>query len=155
MAARFLSCRRQCVGKEQMYFVGMQGWRQSHPLAARHPSRQQHLNVVGVNQVCNKPHSTHQNLNLNWSPTLKTGAFGLWGDQLYIRSAGGAPLKTLEEYIQSHSRGWFGLRRDGADPLPLVASRNQGIAAKCSNGCLRCGWVRWGEIVPFRIPAPT
>jgi hypothetical protein len=32
----------------------------------------------------------------------------LWGDQLYIRSAGGAPLKILEEYIQSHSRGWFG-----------------------------------------------
>ncbi len=30
---------------------------------------------------------------------------GLWGDQLYIRSAGGAPLSVLEEYIQSHSRG--------------------------------------------------
>lgn len=30
---------------------------------------------------------------------------GLWGDQLYIRSAGGAPLKVLEEYIKAHSRG--------------------------------------------------
>jgi putative transposase len=30
---------------------------------------------------------------------------GLWGDQLYIRSAGGAPLKILEEYIKAHSRG--------------------------------------------------
>lgn len=30
---------------------------------------------------------------------------GLWGDQLYIRSAGGAPLKVLETYIQNHSRG--------------------------------------------------
>ena len=39
-----------------------------------------------------KPHFT------NWNK-------GLWGDQLYIRSAGGAPLKILEEYIQSHSRG--------------------------------------------------
>lgn len=39
-----------------------------------------------------KPHFT------NWNK-------GLWGDQLYIRSAGGAPLKILEEYIQSHTRG--------------------------------------------------
>ncbi len=38
-------------------------------------------------------------------PHFKNWSKGLWGDQLYIRSAGGAPLKILEEYIQSHSRG--------------------------------------------------
>jgi putative transposase len=38
-------------------------------------------------------------------PYFKNWSKGLWGDQLYIRSAGGAPLKILEEYIQSHSRG--------------------------------------------------
>ncbi len=38
-------------------------------------------------------------------PYFKNWDKGLWGDQLYIRSAGGAPLKILEEYIQSHSRG--------------------------------------------------
>ncbi|MEB3280841.1 MAG: IS200/IS605 family transposase [Lyngbya sp.] len=38
-------------------------------------------------------------------PYFKNWKKGLWGDQLYIRSAGGAPLKILEEYIQSHSRG--------------------------------------------------
>ncbi len=30
---------------------------------------------------------------------------GLWGKQLYIRSAGGAPLATLKEYIRSHNYG--------------------------------------------------
>ncbi|MGD1941645.1 MAG: IS200/IS605 family transposase [Leptolyngbyaceae cyanobacterium] len=30
---------------------------------------------------------------------------GLWGDQLYIRSAGGAPLEKLKAYINAHSRG--------------------------------------------------
>lgn len=38
-------------------------------------------------------------------PHFKNWNKGLWGDQLYIRSAGGAPLKVLEEYIQAHSRG--------------------------------------------------
>jgi hypothetical protein len=38
-------------------------------------------------------------------PHFKNWNKGLWGDQLYIRSAGGAPLKILEEYIQSHTRG--------------------------------------------------
>lgn len=38
-------------------------------------------------------------------PHFKNWGKGLWGDQLYIRSAGGAPVKILEEYIQSHSRG--------------------------------------------------
>jgi putative transposase len=38
-------------------------------------------------------------------PYFKNWKKGLWGDQLYIRSAGGAPLKILEEYIQNHSRG--------------------------------------------------
>lgn len=36
---------------------------------------------------------------------LKHWNKGLWDDQLYIRSAGGALLKNLEEYIQSHRRG--------------------------------------------------
>jgi putative transposase len=30
---------------------------------------------------------------------------GLWGDQLYISSAGGAPIATLIEYIADHNRG--------------------------------------------------
>ena len=30
---------------------------------------------------------------------------GLWGKQLYIRSAGGAPLATLKKYIETHSYG--------------------------------------------------
>jgi putative transposase len=30
---------------------------------------------------------------------------GLWGDQLYIASVGGASLETLKQYIQAHSRG--------------------------------------------------
>jgi putative transposase len=30
---------------------------------------------------------------------------GLWGDQLYISSAGGAPIETLLEYIADHNRG--------------------------------------------------
>ncbi|MGF1540772.1 MAG: transposase [Pleurocapsa sp.] len=30
---------------------------------------------------------------------------GLWGKQLYIRSAGGAPLATLKKYIESHTYG--------------------------------------------------
>lgn len=38
-------------------------------------------------------------------PYFKNWKKGLWGDQLYIRSAGGAPLKVLEEYIQAHKRG--------------------------------------------------
>ena len=38
-------------------------------------------------------------------PHFKNWKKGLWGDQLYIRSAGGAPLKILEKYIQDHSRG--------------------------------------------------
>jgi putative transposase len=38
-------------------------------------------------------------------PHFKNWNKGLWGDQLYIRSAGGAPQKVLEEYIQAHSRG--------------------------------------------------
>jgi len=38
-------------------------------------------------------------------PYFKNWRKGLWGDQLYIRSAGGAPLSVLEQYIQSHSRG--------------------------------------------------
>jgi len=38
-------------------------------------------------------------------PYFKNWKKGLWGDQLYIRSAGGAPLSILEQYIQSHSRG--------------------------------------------------
>ena len=35
-------------------------------------------------------------------PGQKTG---LWGAQLYVRSAGGASVEVLEQYIQSHSRG--------------------------------------------------
>lgn len=35
-------------------------------------------------------------------PRLDTG---LWGAQLYVRSAGGASVEILEQYIQSHSRG--------------------------------------------------
>lgn len=38
-------------------------------------------------------------------PYFQNWKKGLWGDQLYIRSAGGAPLNILEEYIQNHSRG--------------------------------------------------
>lgn len=38
-------------------------------------------------------------------PHFKSWDKGLWGDQLYIRSAGGAPLSVLEQYIQSHTRG--------------------------------------------------
>ena len=30
---------------------------------------------------------------------------GLWGDQLYIGSVGGAPIETIKQYIQNHSRG--------------------------------------------------
>lgn len=30
---------------------------------------------------------------------------GLWGKQLYLRSAGGAPLSKLQDYISSHSHG--------------------------------------------------
>ncbi len=32
-------------------------------------------------------------------------AKGLWGKQLYLRSAGGAPLSTLQTYISNHSHG--------------------------------------------------
>jgi len=35
-------------------------------------------------------------------PKLETG---LWGAQLYVRSAGGASVEVLEQYIQAHSRG--------------------------------------------------
>jgi putative transposase len=35
-------------------------------------------------------------------PNLKTG---LWGAQLYVRSAGGASVEILQQYIQAHSRG--------------------------------------------------
>lgn len=30
---------------------------------------------------------------------------GLWGDQSYYASSGGAPIDVLEKYIQHHSRG--------------------------------------------------
>jgi len=30
---------------------------------------------------------------------------GLWGDQLYVSSAGGAPINVLLEYIAEHNRG--------------------------------------------------
>lgn len=30
---------------------------------------------------------------------------GLWGKQLYLRSAGGAPLSKLHDYINTHSYG--------------------------------------------------
>lgn len=30
---------------------------------------------------------------------------GLWGKQLYLRSAGGAPLSKLQAYIANHSHG--------------------------------------------------
>lgn len=30
---------------------------------------------------------------------------GLWGDQSYYASSGGAPIEVLEKYIQEHSRG--------------------------------------------------
>lgn len=30
---------------------------------------------------------------------------GLWGKQLYLRSAGGAPLSKLQDYISNHSYG--------------------------------------------------
>ena len=30
---------------------------------------------------------------------------GLWGDQLYVSSAGGAPIQVLLEYIADHNRG--------------------------------------------------
>lgn len=32
-------------------------------------------------------------------------AKGLWGKQLYLRSAGGAPLSKLKDYIDHHSYG--------------------------------------------------
>ena len=38
-------------------------------------------------------------------PYFRNWKKGLWGDQLYIRSAGGAPLEVLKEYINAHSRG--------------------------------------------------
>ncbi|WP_204141925.1 IS200/IS605 family transposase [Halomicronema sp. CCY15110] len=38
-------------------------------------------------------------------PHFRNWKKGLWGDQLYIRSAGGAPLETLKAYINAHSRG--------------------------------------------------
>lgn len=30
---------------------------------------------------------------------------GLWGDQSYYASSGGAPIEVLEQYIKNHSRG--------------------------------------------------
>mgnify|MGYP001796235920 FL=1 len=38
-------------------------------------------------------------------PYFRNWKKGLWGDQLYIRSAGGAPREVLKEYINAHSRG--------------------------------------------------
>lgn len=38
-------------------------------------------------------------------PRFKNWKKGLWGDQLYIASVGGAPIEVLKEYIQAHSRG--------------------------------------------------
>jgi putative transposase len=38
-------------------------------------------------------------------PYFKNWSKGLWGDQLYLRSAGGAPIETLKAYINAHSRG--------------------------------------------------
>lgn len=38
-------------------------------------------------------------------PYFRNWKKGLWGDQSYYGSAGGAPIETLKKYIQSHSRG--------------------------------------------------
>lgn len=38
-------------------------------------------------------------------PYFKNWKKGLWGDQLYISSVGGAPIEVLKEYIQAHNRG--------------------------------------------------
>ena len=38
-------------------------------------------------------------------PKMVKWSKGLWGDQLYISSAGGAPIESLKEYIAAHSRG--------------------------------------------------
>lgn len=38
-------------------------------------------------------------------PFFRNWKKGLWGDQLYIRSVGGAPLDKLKAYINAHSRG--------------------------------------------------
>ncbi|MBE9064462.1 IS200/IS605 family transposase [cf. Phormidesmis sp. LEGE 11477] len=38
-------------------------------------------------------------------PYFRNWSKGLWGDQKYYASAGGAPIATLIEYIQDHNRG--------------------------------------------------
>lgn len=38
-------------------------------------------------------------------PYFKNWNKGLWGDQSYYASSGGAPIEVLEKYIQEHSRG--------------------------------------------------
>jgi putative transposase len=38
-------------------------------------------------------------------PHFRNWGKGLWGDQKYYASAGGAPIATLIEYIQDHNRG--------------------------------------------------
>ena len=38
-------------------------------------------------------------------PKMIRWSKGLWGDQLYISSAGGAPIETLIDYIADHNRG--------------------------------------------------
>lgn len=42
---------------------------------------------------------------LELKPHFKNWNKGLWGDQSYYASSGGAPIEVLEEYIQNHSRG--------------------------------------------------
>lgn len=39
------------------------------------------------------------------TPYFRNWNKGLWGDQSYYASSGGAPIDVLEKYIRSHSRG--------------------------------------------------
>lgn len=49
--------------------------------------------------------ATSRILRQEFPQLKKTYSKGLWGRQLYLRSAGGAPLAKLKEYIDNHPYG--------------------------------------------------
>lgn len=74
-----------------------------HLLIDLHPSNNISTLLGSIKSACSR--MLRKEFERELRPHFKNWKKGLWGDQLYIRSAGGAPLKILEQYIQNHSRG--------------------------------------------------
>lgn len=104
MAERFAEVATNILVKKQSALLECQGDKDHiHLLIDLHPANNISVLLGSIKSATSR--TLRKEFEAQLRPLFPNWKKGLWGDQLYIRSAGGAPLKVLEEYIQAHSRG--------------------------------------------------